>query len=914
MLPFGRARVRSFRVAPALPEALRPLLEIAHNLWWTWNPKAIDLFLRLDRELWEETGHNPVRMLGQIAQEALDRAASDATYVHALSLTHAALREHLDRASWFQTRFPEMLGATEPRRAGDPTAIASGGRAPLASSGGGAGADARPFQVAYFSAEFGLTECLQIYSGGLGVLAGDHLKSASELAVPLIGVGLLYRCGYFHQYLNSDGWQQETYPDLDFPNQPIHRVIDPATGQQLRLSVQMPGRDITIGVWRCNVGRTPLFLLDTNFPENQKDDREITKNLYGGDAETRIKQEIVLGIGGVRALASLGLTPTVFHMNEGHSAFLSLERIREYRATHGVSFDEAREAAAAGQVFTTHTPVPAGIDRFSPEVMERYFRGMAPELGLDMEGLLALGRENVADKNEFFSMAALAIRTARRCNGVSRLHGAVSRSMWRSMWPGVPEEETPIEHVTNGVHARSWVKDDMLELFDRYLPSAWQRDAADHSVWRGVREIPDEEFWSRRSRMRERMVVWCRKKIRQQMRFRGAAQDQIDTAAAALDPNILTIGFARRFATYKRANLLLRNLERIQTLLNNDERPFQILIAGKSHPADGPGKELIRELVRFAKSAHHANRVVFLEDYDMDVGRRLVQGCDVWLNTPRRGMEASGTSGMKAVMNGGIHVSILDGWWDEAHDPAVGFAVGRGEKYEDTETQDEVESRALYDLLERQILPEFYERDAAGLPRKWIKRMKRSVASLGSRFNSNRMVMEYTERHYAEAHRAAVSLTVQGLAGAKDLARHVRLLREKWGGVSIDDVQTEIGAQVPIRSTVGVKALINLGGLSPEDVRVQVFHGAVSSTGDLTSGRPTDMEPTSKPNGHGQTMFGGDFTVSRSGRNGFSVRVIPREDRLPSPFIPGLITWDVEHDPNVSATRQVTDFQRLTHV
>ncbi len=900
MLPFGKARVRSFRVVPALPEALRPLLEIAHNLWWSWNPRAVDLFVRLDRELWEETGHNPVRMLGQIAQESLERAASDASYVHALSLAHAALTEHLDRASWFQARYPELVGAHEQARAS------------LGSNA--SGAEARPFQVAYFSAEFGLTECLQIYSGGLGVLAGDHLKSASELAVPLVGVGLLYRCGYFHQYLNSDGWQQETYPDLDFPNQPIHRVIDPATGQQHRVTVGLPGRDITVGIWRCNVGRTPLYLLDTNFPENQKDDREITKNLYGGDAETRIKQEIVLGVGGVRALAKLGLAPTVFHMNEGHSAFLSLERIREFRVAHQVSFDEAREAAAAGQVFTTHTPVPAGIDRFSPEVMERYFRGMSHELGLDMEGLLALGRENVADKSEFFSMAVLAIRTARHCNGVSRLHGAVSRAMWRSVWPGVPEEEVPIAHVTNGVHARTWIKDDLQELFDRYLPSAWQRDASDHSVWKGVRDIPDEELWSRRSRMRERMIVWCRRKIREQLRFRGAGQDQIDAAAAALDPNILTIGFARRFATYKRASLLLRNLERVQGLLNSDERPFQILVAGKSHPADGPGKELIRELVRFAKSANHANRVVFLEDYDMDVGRRLVQGCDVWLNTPRRGMEASGTSGMKAAMNGVVHVSILDGWWDEAYDPSLGFAIGRGEIYEDQEAQDEVESRALYDLLERQILPEFYDRDASGLPRKWIKRMKRCVAGLASRFNSNRMVMEYTEAHYAEAHRAGAALTARGLAGAKDLANHVRLLRERWHGVSIEDVRTEIGAQVPIRSTVGVSATVNLGGLAPADVRVQIYHGVVSSTGDLLQGRSTDMAPAGSADEHGRTKFAGEFAVSRSGRNGFSVRVIPRDDRLLTPFIPGLISWDVEHDPGVSATRQVTDFQHLTHV
>ncbi|TVQ63667.1 MAG: alpha-glucan family phosphorylase [Phycisphaerales bacterium] len=883
MLPYGQARVRSFRVIPALPVPLAPLLEIAHNLWWTWNPRAIDLFVRLDRELWNETHHNPVRMLGQIAQETLDRAAADNSYLHALSLVHASMTAHMERPTWHDTR------ASERPEIGDKSD--------------------RPFLAAYFSAEFGLTECLHVYSGGLGVLAGDHLKSASELGVPLVGVGLLYRNGYFHQYLNSDGWQQETYPEQDFPNQPVHRVIDPTTGQQFRVSVELPGRSVTIGVWRCNVGRTALFLLDTNFPENQRDDRDITRNLYGGDVEMRIKQEIVLGIGGVRALEKMGVEPTVYHMNEGHSAFLALERIRVFRQAHNVSFDEARTAAAAGHVFTTHTPVPAGIDRFAPEIMERYFRHMLHDIGLDLEGLLALGREHTEDRGEFFSMAVLALRTARDCNGVSRLHGAVSRRMWQRLWPGLPEQEVPISHVTNGVHARSWIKSDLIDLFDRYLDSAWQRDPANHDVWRGVRDIPDEELWRVRQRTREQLVTWARSKSREQMRIRGAGQEEADRVAARVDPTAFTIGFARRFATYKRGTLLLRNLERLRALLTNDDRPVQLLLAGKAHPADGPGKELIRDLVRFARAEGLEGRLVFLEDYDMDVARRLVQGCDVWLNTPVRGMEASGTSGMKAAMNGVIHVSILDGWWDEAYDPESGFAIGRGEQYDDRDEQDEVESRALFDLIEREILPEFYDRDSAGLPRKWITRMKRSIAGMAPRFNSNRMVMGYASAHYYPAHEAAMMMQRDALRNARDVSDRMHRLRDHWPGVAIESVRSDISAQVPIRTGVRVEASVRLGDLSPEDVLVQVYHGAVTSTGDLVDGLAEEMtHEGGGERGSGLHTFAGSFTAHQSGRCGFSVRVLPREARLPTPFVPGLITWDVESDPDAPSTRQVSDF------
>jgi len=865
MLHPDQAKIQSFRVVPALPEPLAPLLEIAHNLWWTWRPEASTLFSRLDPDLWTETQHNPVKLLGLVGQDRLDLAAEDRGYVHALRAVVEHLRGDLERPAWFD-RHAAALG------------------------------DAANLRIAYFSAEFGLTECFQIYSGGLGCLAGDHLKSASELGLPLVGVGLLYRNGYFHQYLNADGWQQETYVDIDAPNQPVHRVIDPDAGRPLEISVQMDGRDVAVGVWRCNVGRIPLYLLDTNMQENVREDRDITRNLYGGDVETRIRQEIVLGVGGVRALTALGIEPTVYHMNEGHSAFLSLEHVRMIRERHDVSFDEAREAASAAHVFTTHTPVPAGIDRFSPDLVARYFEPMLDDIGLDMNGLMALGRERPDNHDEFFSMALLALRMSKFANGVSRLHGEVSRNMWRHAWPGVPVPEIPIGHITNGVHARSWVGPAMMRLFDRYLGWNWQEDAADHDVWADVAEIPDEELWQAHQREREWLVSWCRGRIRSQLQRRGAGPEEVEVACGALDPDIFTIGFARRFATYKRANLVLRDVERLRAMLNNEDRPVQIIIAGKAHPADGPGKDMIRNIVKFAEAGGHSNRVVFVEDYDIDVARRLVRGCDIWLNTPRRGMEASGTSGMKAAMNGVINVSVLDGWWDEAYESEIGFAIGRGETYDDPELQDTIESRATFDLLERQILPEFYQRDATGYPRKWIARMKRCIATIGPAFNTNRMVAEYADRYYLPSHRAAASLQSGSLKEARALARQLKRLHAHWREIVVVGAESDIGSSVPLRGEVPVRARVRLGSLRPDEVRVQLYHGEVDSLGDMVKATPVDMIHQ-RDEGGGEHSFAGSFLVEESGRRGFSVRVLPRDERLVHHFVPGLITWHGQPAP-----------------
>ena len=856
MLNPDLAQIRSFKVIPSLPPPLEPLLDIAYNLWWTWHPEAVELFVRLDQQLWNKYNHNPVRMLGNCPQEVLDAAAKDEGYLTSIQRVVQNLDRHLERRPWAVNHQVEL----------------------------------KDWTIAYFCAEFGLTECLQVYSGGLGCLAGDHLKSAAELGLPLVGVGLLYRHGYFQQYLNADGWQQEYYPDLDFANLPTNRVRD-ESGQQIKVTVQMPGRDVTIAVWKVKVGRIDLYLLDTNVPENDPADRGITGQLYGGDMEMRIKQEIVLGIGGVRALEACGIEPTVFHMNEGHSAFLALERIRRIIEEHGVTFDEARQFAAAGNVFTTHTPVPAGIDRFPPEMIQRYFAHFHDGLRLDMEGLLALGRENVFSKAEFFSMAVLAIRTADWGNGVSKLHGKVSRSMWRNIWPGVVEEEVPISHITNGVHARSWLSSDLIHLLDRYLGARWQDDPADQSVWKAVQELPDEELWRAHELRRNKLIIWARRTLRRQLEARGSNPQQARDIVDSLDPNALTVGFARRFATYKRGNLILRDPQRLLKMLSNTERPIQFLIAGKAHPADGGGKDLIRQIVSFARDSKLGHKIVFLENYDIQVARYLVQGCDVWLNTPRRGMEASGTSGMKAALNGVLNCSILDGWWDEAFETDIGWAIGRGETYANLDAQDDIESRALYDLLENQIIPLFYDRDSHKLPRHWVDRMKKCIATLAPRFNTNRMVQEYAEHFYLPAGRRESLLRENKLEKAVELAHKVNRLRGAWEQLRIEQVHAETAKPLSVRQPLEITATVHLGPLTSEEVDVQVYSGQLDNDGRIIDGKAQSLTHE-KELGEGRHEYRGCLLTTTSGRHGFALRIIPGGPQLKDIHQPGLIYWD----------------------
>ena len=859
-MSFLTPNIKTFQVFPDVPAPLQPLLEMANNLWWVWHPDAAELFRRLDRNLWEEVNHNPVKLLGIIDQKRLLEMASNDGYMAQLNRVYDAFKYHLKETGWF------------------------------AKSHAAVAAQKKPFLAAYFSAEFGLHESLPVYSGGLGVLAGDHLKSASEIGLPLVAMGLLYRNGYFQQYLSADGWQQEAYPEMDFYNLPIEPVKH-TDGSPVQIRVDLPENAVFCKVWRSNVGRVPLYLLDTNLPENSPADREITGKLYGGGPEMRIKQEIVLGIGGVRALEAMHIEPTVFHMNEGHSSFLALERIRVLLENSPLTFDQARQYVMATNVFTTHTPVPAGIDTFSPDMMSKYFQNYYPSLKLDEEGFLALGREEVTNKKQGFSMAVLAIRLADSVNGVSELHGDVSRKMWHNLWPQVPPDEVPLKHITNGIHVRSWLAPDLVYVLDRYLSGKWQTDPTDQSVWEGVMQIPDEELWRCHERCRERLVGWTRSTLKDQLTRRGASFDDITTADEVLDPEALTIGFARRFASYKRGALLLRDVTRLQRLLEDTKRPIQFIFAGKAHPADHEGKELIKAIVNFARNPAVRRKVVFVENYDINIARSLVQGVDVWLNTPRRGMEASGTSGMKAAANGVLNCSILDGWWVEGYAPDLGWAIGRGESYADGNTQDQLESQALYDILEKQIIPLFYKRTVDNIPRDWIARMKMCMRKLAPVFNTNRMVHDYTEKFYIPADIRGRNLAADNLDRSIKLAKAKEMLRQRWGGIKIVGVHVAGNGHYRVGENMQVEALIDLPNVDPREVLVELYAGPITATGEIGAPKILRMDYTKQIAG-ARHVFSGQIECRTSGRQGFAVRVLPGEEDMATPFEPGLIAWN----------------------
>ncbi len=858
MKPVGR-----FTVIPKLPPALEKLRDLAYNIRWSWNHDTISLFRRLDSDLWEATGHNPVRMLGAIDQQRLEAAASDDALLAHLKRAHSELEEYIGHStSWFRRNYG---------RAGSPL-------------------------IAYFSAEFGLTESLSIFAGGLGILAGDHLKSASDLGVPLVGVGLLYQQGYFRQQLNEAGWQQEVYEDNEFQNLPLVHATD-AAGAPARVSVALPGRTLHAQVWQAKVGRVPLLLLDANIPENPDPrDRDITDQLYGGDNENRLRQEILLGIGGYRALEAVGLRPTVYHMNEGHSAFLALEHIRRLMETHGLSFYEARELAEPGCVFTTHTPVGAGHDYFNADLMRNYLYDFSQQLGIPWSEFLRLGYSRPSGAQEEFCMTSLALNLSAFRNGVSKLHGQVSRQMWQSVWPGIPEQEIPIGHVTNGVHLRTWISEDLDQLYDRYIGPKWREEPGNRDLWKKAESIPVEELWRTHERRRERLVAFARRRLYEQLRRRGASDSEIDAAKEVLDTRILTIGFARRFATYKRATLFLRDQERLARILNDPERPVQIIFAGKAHPRDEEGKKLINEIAGLIRQSTFRERMVFIEDYDMSVARYLVQGSDVWLNTPLRPNEACGTSGMKAAANGVLNLSALDGWWDEAWRASVedsrfiGWAIGRGEVHENREYQDQIEAEALYELLERDVVPTFYDRRKDGIPRKWADRMKSAIAALCHVYTSHRMVKEYTERFYLMAHAKGAVLGADESKKVKSLAQWRHRIHSHWPEVSIEKVVNGMPEEIEVGSEVKVQARIRLGSLTPDEVAVELYWGKLDANDEFSDANAAPME---------NKGMDGDLHLyeaihgpcSESGLQGFTVRVLPSNADLTTPFLPGYVTW-----------------------
>jgi len=846
-----------FNVSPSIPDSLEPLRKLAYNLYWDWNNEIKALFQRLDRDLWESSNHNPVLMLGTISQDRLRTAAADEGFIAHMNRATAQLEHYLNHRSWYQQQRGQT--ATNSNEC-----------------------------YAYFSAEFGLVKALPIYSGGLGVLAGDHLKSASDLGLPLVGVGLLYQEGYFAQYLNADGWQQEKYPINDFYNLPLEPIKN-ADGSELRISIEYPGRRVYARAWKVSIGTVALYLLDTNIEPNNRYDQDITDQLYGGDKDLRMHQEIMLGIGGVRLLKALGLNVTAYHMNEGHAAFMALERIRMLIQEDGLSFEAAKQMVMSSSMFTTHTPVPAGFDLFPPDMVMYYLGEYAHIFGLSRDEFLALGRENTGDLSAPLNMAILAIRMSSSINGVAQLHGVVSRDMFQHLWSGVPTDEVPIFAVTNGVHAQSCVAKETQELYSRYLGEDWAMSGSNNeALWKRIDMIPDEELWRNHEQRRQELVMFAREWLVKCASERGASQGELKAASEALNPSVLTIGFARRFATYKRATLFLRDVDRIKRIMHNADRPVQFVIAGKAHPKDIPGKELIRRIVHFIHEENMQDTLVFLPNYDIEMSRLMVSGCDVWMNTPRRPREASGTSGMKAAMNGLPNLSILDGWWDEADYVRTGWAIGHGEMYDDPDYQDEVEANDLYDLLEQEVIPLFYDRDN-GVPRGWVAKMKDAIRLNCPFFNTARMVKDYARKAYFPVSDRYHAMAANHYQPAKDLAQWKHQIADRWYDIKLEHIDIPSQTDVQVLQEIPVKVWINLASLSPDDIQVELYQGAISDSGTIIDGSPIAM--TYQGQDGYNAVYSTTFAYSSSGFRGLSLRVLPKHPLLSHPYEPGLILW-----------------------
>ncbi len=845
--------LQTFQVFPIIPESLSFLQVLARNLWWCWNLDAIELFRRISPRLWEESGRNPIVFLTLMPQKQLEELSKDGSFL-----------AHQQRVK--KNFVSEVL-------------------TPVDSSESSYGKEG---SIGYFSMEFGIHESVPLFAGGLGVLAGDHLKAASDLALPLTGVGLLYRQGYFHQFLDQEGWQQEEYPETDIYCLPVKRAKD-NSGNDVSISIDGPEGEIRAVVWKIMVGRIPLYLLDANLPENPPEIREITSRLYAGSPKTRLAQEVLLGIGGMRALEAMGIYPTVCHMNEGHCAFATLERLAQTISSYNVNLETAKEIISRTTVFTTHTPVAAGHDEFPVDLVKPYLGSSAKRLGINVDEILSLGQPMKSGSDTSLSMFVLGLRMAQYCNGVSELHGKVARRMWSHVWPDRPEDEVPITHITNGIHIPSWISVENSLLFERYLGPDWHLDLGNPEIAKRIDDIYDEELWRAREMSRSRLIRHCRALMIKQYRRRNAPKAMMKDAESVLDQDILTIAFARRFATYKRANLLLKDPERFEAIINSKKHPVQFIFAGKAHPKDNEGKELIKHLIQFAGSSNVRHRIVFLEDYDISIARHLVQGVDVWLNTPRRPFEACGTSGIKAAANGVLNVSILDGWWCEGYAKERGWRIGNGEEYADTAYQDTVESRALYNVLEDNVIPCFYERKNGDTPDRWLKMMKESMKMAMLQFCARIMVKKYEKKFYLPAAKRFAHLTADNAKEAVILSAQYKRLSTLWGKIRIEHPVRKAEGPFGVGENFEATAIVNLGELHPDEVKVEFYYGALKTVDSIADSHSQEM--TVKENyGNGGYIYSCTLTCKNSGRYGFTVRVIPRgDDRIR--LAPGLITW-----------------------
>ncbi len=849
MKPLGRITVKTM-----IPERLSRLSDIAYNFWWTWNAQAADLFKSIDARLWYRLGANPTAFLHRVSVKKLAQKLNNPEFINNYDQVVKEFDEYMNRTdTWFNTTYPEY---------GDK-------------------------MVAYFSAEFGLNESLPIYSGGLGVLSGDHCKSASDLGIPFTAIGLFYRQGYFNQLINHEGIQETAYSILNLSELAVKPVLD-SNGGRLLIHIDLPGRAVYASIWLVQVGRVHLYLLDTDVPQNSDADRNITARLYGGDGDTRIQQEILLGMGGVKALEALGIKAYTYHMNEGHSAFLGLELIRRYMQWHHLNFKEACEAVASSSVFTTHTPVPAGIDVFSHDTIDYYFTAFRESLGISRDEFLALGRDT--GNPHGFNMASLAMTLSARRNGVSRLHGSVTRRMFNNLWPGVPEDEVPVTHVTNGIHTLTWLAPSLKRLFDKYLPAGWQDRINEHEIWEAVDSIPDEELWHEHMNLKAGMTQYVNHRINM-----GNEPDKMPAnmePCRTIHPSVLTIGFARRFATYKRASLIFRDINRVKKLLNLPDMPVQLIFAGKAHPADRPAQDVIKSINDIARQQGFEGKVILLENYNMALARWFVQSVDVWLNNPRMPLEASGTSGQKACINGIINLSVLDGWWREGYNGQNGWAIGSDAIYENEYHQDNADSESLYDILENSLIPLYYERDENGIPVNWVKMMKESIKSLAGEYSTHRMVQEYTSRLYIPTIDRVSHLSADSHQPVRRLTQWKQAVLGNWEHVSVVGGRNYTEQSIPAISgeRITLEAVVTLGSLKPEDVRVELNYGSMDSSGNVTGVEFTDMKFVEEIS-PGTYKASAELVLTDGGEYGYNFRILPVHPDLADKFEMRLVKW-----------------------
>ena len=844
-------------VNPQLPKRINKLGEIANNLWWSWNSEFLKLFKRIDNDLWENSSKNPVKFLKHVSQERLEAVSKDIMFLKDYDKVVENFEDYMkSKNTWFSNKYPNNKNDL----------------------------------IAYFSAEYGLDETIPIYSGGLGILSGDHLKSASDLGIPLVAIGLLYKNGYFHQKIDGAGHQETEYHDIDLYDLPIHPVKD-ENGEDMMIYIKFPKRRIYLKVWQINVGRVKLYLLDSDIEKNNPEDRDVTLRLYGGDQEMRIRQEIVLGMGGVNFLTrKLGVNPTVYHMNEGHSAFLTVELIKNIMKEKEVSFEVAKDIVSSKTVFTTHTPVPAGNDIFPLSLVEKYFKEFWPRIGLTREEFLKLGMKPCKELEAGFNMGILALKIAGKKNGVSKLHGAVSRELFSEVWPEIAANESPIGYVTNGIHTCSWLDPNLKKLYNKYLIPYWQDNIQNQSTWEKVKNIPDEKLWEIHQNRKTKLIRLVKENTTERLRRSGYSYEEINSIISKLDVNTLTIGFARRFATYKRATLIFKDLERITQILNNENRPIQLIFAGKAHPADKEGQDLIKYIHEVSMMPQFKGKIFLLENYNIAMSRYLISGVDVWLNNPRRPMEASGTSGQKASVNGVINFSVLDGWWAEGYNQENGWTIGTNAEYESYEAQDVADSQSMYRTLEEKIVPLYYDRDKNGISKNWIEKMKNSIISTGGKYSTSRMLIDYTNNYYMPLCNLynKYYMNVDNVAEYNNWKHE---LFENWKDIKIEQENNLDNITIDAGNNIEVKCSVQVPNIDINNISVQCYYGKILENGIVENVEIIPMKMIDEDEDNKKYTFSAKIELKTGGNYGYTFRVMPKHEMLLEPANLNLVKW-----------------------